>query len=160
VEFTAEEAQPPPESFILVSPQESDSAPTFRRIISALAVITSTSFVLHHLVRSITFSACLVFVSINCSVWLVCITWGPVSELLGGLVHVPVLAFYVFGHCSGVGALFLTLAQVILYTGACMVGFVPMSGNRLQLGLTAQMTVVMGTYMPKRLKPRPASSPT
>jgi hypothetical protein len=148
VEFTAEEAQPPPQSFIpLVSPQESDSAPTFRRIITALAVITSTSFVLHHLVRSITFSACLVFVSINCSVWLVCITWGPVSELLGGLVHMPVLAFYVFGHRSGVGTLFITLVQVVLYTGACMVGFVPMSGNTLKLGLTAQMTAVMGTYV-------------
>lgn len=147
VEFTPAVAFSPSPSEELVAPAESDSGPTFRWVITTLAVINCATFVLHHLLRSVTFSACAVFIYLNGSVWLICIMWGPVSELLGALVHVPVLAFYVFGHRSGATALVTTLVQAVLYMGACLVSAVPASGNTLKLGLTAQVTAIMSAYV-------------
>jgi hypothetical protein len=145
VEFTTAVAFSPPPGEELVSP--AGSAPFFSRVITTLTIINCITFVLHHLFRSITFSACAVFFYLNGSVWFICILWGPVIELLGALVHVPVLAFYVFGHRSGAAALGTTLVQAVLYMVACIVGLVPASGNTLKLGLTAQVLVIMSTYV-------------
>jgi hypothetical protein len=147
VEFIKAVAFSPAPGEELMSPAEYDSAPMFRGVIATLAIINCTTFVLHHLFRSITFSACAVFFYLNGSVWFICILWGPVSELLGALVHVPVLAFYVFGHRSGAAALVTTLVQAVLYMAACLVGFVPASGNTLKLGLTAQVSAIMSSYV-------------
>jgi hypothetical protein len=127
--------------------EESDSAPTFRLVIAALVVINCSTFVMHHVRRNMAFSIACVFVCVNGSVWLICVMWGPVSELLGALVHVPVLAFYVLGHRAGVATLLITLVQAIVYTAACLLGIVPLSGNTLTLGLGAQMAAVTGSYV-------------
>jgi hypothetical protein len=126
---------------------EQDSAPTFYLAIGIFALVNCVTFVLHHLLRNVTFSACCFFLYVNGSVWSMCVMWGPVSEFLGALVHVPVLAFYLFGFRAGVGTLALTLGQAVVYTGTCLVGTVPTSGNTIQLSLSAQMIAVMGSYV-------------
>jgi len=116
-------------------------------ITATLAVLNCTTLVLHHLLRNFAFSACCFFFFMNGSVWLLCVIYGPIAEFLGGLAHVPVLAFYLFGYRAGVSTLALTLGQAVIYTGACLLGTVPTSGTTLRLGLMAQMFAAMGSIL-------------
>ncbi len=100
-----------------------------------------------YLVRHITISAGCVFFYINAGVWLVCIVCGPVTEFLACLVHVPMLAFYVFGHNAGVSLLGITLAQAMVYSAGLTVDLFPTSGHRLELSPMAQMLAIMGSFV-------------
>jgi hypothetical protein len=100
-----------------------------------------------YLARHITISAGCVFVYINAGVWVVCIVCGPVTEFLACLVHVPMLAFYVFGHNTGVALLGITLAQAVVYSAGLAVELFPTSGHRLELSPTAQMLAIMGSFV-------------
>lgn len=125
----------------------SHSSLVFIKTIVTLLAGSLAIFAIHHYTSNITMSAYLVLFYMNCSWWAVCILWGPISEFLASLVHVPVLAFSVLGHRAGVRSLLLLLGESVVYIVLCFIGIVPTSGNTLKLSVTASISSIVCSYV-------------
>jgi hypothetical protein len=129
------------------SPPGPTSAAFFRWCIIACVAFNTILLALLYIGRHIAITAICVFAYVNGGVWVLCVVCGPVSEFLVCLVHVPMLAFYMFGHNAGVAVLGVTLIQSVFYSMGCLIKVFPTSGHTIELGITAQMTAVMGSFV-------------